>query len=153
MSWFKPPLPVNLWYLHRAAVWRCDALTSVCVCLLKQFLVCSLCLCCRPIRRIPRATAASQDLRFCCRNSWRGNRCRKRWQSSYEKGICGVICFHTSVLGLPWKPSIKQTISPIFFIWCSFMYIIVAQYRKHTWKLSELHKSCVVIRLCTSLLG
>lgn len=42
---------------------------------------------CRMIKRMSWATAASQDSRFCCRNSWRGNRCRKRWPSSYEKGI------------------------------------------------------------------
>lgn len=55
----------------------------------------------RMIRRTPRAMAASQDSRFCSRNSWRGNRCRKRWQSSYEKGISHVLCFpfsHTTSL-------------------------------------------------------
>lgn len=41
-----------------------------------------LCLSSRLTGRIPRATVASLDLRFCCRNSWRVNRCRRRWPSS-----------------------------------------------------------------------
>lgn len=41
---------------------------------------------CRRIRRTLRGPALSQGLRSCCRNNWRGNRCRKRWPSLYEKG-------------------------------------------------------------------
>ncbi len=108
---------------------RCDVFMIVSKCLF-VFLVCLLCLSRRWIRRIPRATAALQDLRFCCRNSWRGNRCRKRWPSSYEKGICFFICrlsfslftLCTLVTMKTIQLSLQQTISPFS---CSFMYITV----------------------------
>lgn len=77
------------------------------------------CCYCRMIKRISWATAASQVLRFCCRNSWRGNRCRKRWPSSYEKGIAPhefflsqvqnpTSCFLVSVLSL-WITVLHKT--------------------------------------------
>lgn len=102
------------------------------VCLFNEFLVCLLCLSRRLIRRIPRATAASQDLRFCCRNSWRGNRCRKRWLSSYERGISFLISYpafsffffmpYAQVTMKTIQFSLKQSVTPFVH---SVMYITV----------------------------
>lgn len=90
------------------------------VCWLRIFL----CLSGRRTRRTARAMGASQVLKSCCTNSWRESRCRKRWQSSYEKGIvfssvsvCLLIFFPPKVTRKPAKQWLWKNISPFLCWW------------------------------------
>lgn len=92
-------------------------------------------------RGMPKATAALQDLRFCCRNSWRGNRCRKRWLSSYEKGISSPCTFYsvTHLSGMDTihlKPYGHLTSHFLFFSTVIRVLCIAVLHKteKHTWK-------------------
>lgn len=40
----------------------------------------------RLIRRIRKGTIQCRDLKFFSKSNWKGNKCRKKWQSSFEKG-------------------------------------------------------------------
>lgn len=91
--------------------------------LMRMFLVYSLCLSHRLTKKIPKAMAASQDSRFCCRNSWRENRYRRRWPSSYERGISFFIsslCFSQQPSG--YHENLPITVTTSAFLWL-FTYI------------------------------
>lgn len=95
---------------------------------------------CRMIRGMPKATAASQDLRFYCRNSWRGNRCRKRWPSSYEKGIFSQLPPVFSFLSYIQDDhdKFKNILTPNkpfpLFLYSRMCIAALHKTEKHTWK-------------------
>lgn len=112
---------------------------------------------CRWTRRTARATAASQDSKSCCTNSWRESRCRRRWPSSYGKGIglllsAGVwlLSFFLRLLWNPCKQCLWRNISSYFrsdqhtWLYCS-----TPKKKKRRWK-ARLHKDSVVTKLFAS---
>lgn len=74
---------LNCYWIHISVFWSVFSACFSISCCVSVF---------RLTGRIPRETAASQDLKFWCRNSWRVNRCRKKWPSSFERGISVLLC-------------------------------------------------------------